>query len=141
MEVPSFVAGLYTNKVTVGELKMGQLKPVILVDVRSPEDYAIDRIRHSISVPLDDIQDGDGIEKVQAIVGASLNQNQHTPTVVLYCEICPGAIRAYQQLKQTGLNLAVLQGGLTAWRQTVPAGQDAEILTKITAAMTMPACR
>jgi rhodanese-related sulfurtransferase len=131
MPIPSFIAGLYTHKVTVTDLEAGNLKPVILVDVRSPAEYAGDRIEHSISLPLDDIQDGEGVEKLQAIALATFQPNSPEPLIVLYCEICPAAIRAYQHLKKTGLNLAVLQGGLTAWRQTVPATKDEEILSPI----------
>jgi rhodanese-related sulfurtransferase len=132
MSMPSFVAGLHTNKISVTDfLETGKLKPIILVDVRSPDEYAVDRIEHSFSVPLDDIQDGVGIEKVQAIAQANLQPNCPEPLIVLYCEICPGAIRAYQRLKKTGLNLAVLQGGLTAWRQSIPAAKDTEVLARI----------
>jgi rhodanese-related sulfurtransferase len=131
MYVPSFIAGSYTNKITVSDLEAGKLKPVILVDVRSPDEYAGDRIEHSISVPLADIQEGEGVEKLQAIAQANFQPNSPDPLIVLYCEICPAAIRAYQRLKQTGLNLAVLQGGLTAWRQTVPAAKDEEVLAAI----------
>lgn len=131
MPLPSFIASVSTDKVTVNDLEAGKLKSVILIDVRSPEEYAQDRIGQSLLVPLDEIQEGEGIEKVQKIARANLKPDQPEPTIVLYCAICPAAIRAYQRLKRTGLNLVVLSGGITAWRQIVPATKDSEVLEAI----------
>jgi hypothetical protein len=41
------------------------------------------------------------------------------------------SVKAYQQLKNTGLNLVVLKGGIKAWREAVPAQQDAQMLAPI----------
>lgn len=133
MPIPSFIASLTTSKVTVRDLEAGSLKPVILIDVRSPEEYARDRIGHSLLVPLEAIQEGHGIQTVEQIAKTYSQPGQPDPTIVLYCEICPGAIRAYQKLQRTGLNLVVLSGGITAWRQMVPCGKDAEVLAPIAA--------
>ncbi|MBF2029015.1 MAG: hypothetical protein IGS48_20015 [Oscillatoriales cyanobacterium C42_A2020_001] len=131
MPIPSFIASFSTSKITVHDLEAGHLKPVIFIDVRSPEEYARDRIAHSLLVPLKEIQEGHGIQTVEQIARAYSQSGQPDPTIVLYCEICPGAIRAYQKLQRTGLNLVVLSGGITAWRQAVPRGKDAEILAPI----------
>lgn len=131
MLLPTFIATLSTHKVTVNDLESGNLKPIILIDVRSPEEYAQDRIGQSLLVPLEEIQEGRGIQTIEQIAKTYSQAGQPEPTIVLYCEICPGAIRAYQKLHRTGLNLVVLSGGITAWRQAVPRGKDAEILAPI----------
>ncbi|MEG3881931.1 rhodanese-like domain-containing protein [Microcoleus sp. herbarium7] len=132
MDIPTFIASLNTKQVTVAELQQGKLKSVILIDVRSPEEYAEDRIGESPLVPLIDIEAGFGIKQVQAIARSSVKSNQTQPTVVLYCARGGRSVKAYQKLQKTNLNLAFLSGGITAWREAVPAKQDAEILALIT---------
>lgn len=115
MDVPTFIASLNTKKVTVAELQQGKLKPVILIDVRSPEEYAEDHIGQSLLVPLTDIEADFGIKRIRAITQASAKSNQPQPTLVLYCTSGMRSVKAYQQLKNTGLNLVVLKGGIKAW--------------------------
>lgn len=132
MPLPSFISSFSTHKITAQELATGAVGPVILIDVRSPEEYADDRICGSFSVPLETIQAGGGVQQIQALV-SHIHPATHTapPTIVLYCSVCPGAIRAYQKLQAAGLKIAVLFGGLTAWRQQVAPAQDATILASV----------
>lgn len=132
MDISTFIASLNAKKVTVAELQQGKLKPVILIDVRSPEEYAEDRIGESPLVPITDIEAGFGVKQVQAIAQASVKSNQPQPTIVLYCARGTRSVKAYQRLQKTGLHLAFLSGGITAWREAVPAKQDAQILAPIT---------
>ncbi|MEG3938482.1 MULTISPECIES: rhodanese-like domain-containing protein [unclassified Microcoleus] len=132
MDILTFIASLNTKQVTVAELQQGKLKPVILIDVRSPEEYAEDRIGESPLVPITDIEAGFGVKQVQAMARSSVKFNQPQPTVVLYCARGARSVKAYQKLQKTGLNLAFLSGGITAWRQAIPAKKDAEILAPIT---------
>jgi rhodanese-related sulfurtransferase len=132
MDIPTFIASLNAKKVTVAELQQGKLKPVIFIDVRSPEEYAEDRIGESPLIPITDIQAGFGIKQIQAIAKASIKPNQPQPTIVLYCARGPRSIKAYKKLAKTGLNLVYLSGGITAWREVVPAQKDTQILAPIT---------
>jgi rhodanese-related sulfurtransferase len=132
MDIPTFIASLNTQKVTVAELQQGKLKPVILIDVRSPEEYAEDRIGQSLLVPLTDIQAEFGVKRIRAIAQASAKPSQTRPTIVLYCTAGSRSIKAYKQLEKTGLNFVVLSGGIKAWRKAVSAQKDAEILAPIT---------
>src|SRR4028118_361777 len=141
MDVPTFIASLNTKQVTVAELQQGKLQPVLLIDVRSalrssaslsPEEYAEDHIGQSLLVPLTDIEADFGVKRIRAITQASAKSNQPQPTLVLYCTAGMRSVKAYQQLKNTGLNLVVLKGGIKAWREAVPAQQDAQILAPIT---------
>ena len=131
MDVPTFIASLNTKKVTVAELQQGKLKPVIFIDVRSPEEYAEDRIDQSLLVPLTDIETDFGVKRIRAIAQASAKPNQPQPTIVLYCTAGMRSVKAYQRLEKTGLNFVVLAGGIKAWRKAVPAQQDAPILSRI----------
>ena len=132
MDLLTFIASLNTKQVTVAEFQQGKVKPAILIDVRSPEEYAEDRIGESPLVPLIDIEAGFGVKQVQAIARSTVKSNQPQPIIVLYCARGARSVKAYQKLQKTNLNLAFLSGGITAWREAVPAKQDAQILAPIT---------
>ncbi|MEG5033049.1 rhodanese-like domain-containing protein [Microcoleus sp. AT3-D2] len=150
MDILTFIASLNTKQVTVAELQQGKLKPVILIDVRSPEEYAEDRIGESPLVPIIDIEMGFGVKQIQSIVKARVKSDQHQPVIVLYCARGGRSVKAYKQLekvaqysqqsagnetnkiKDISLNVVVLSGGIKAWRQAVPAPKDAQILDPIT---------
>ena len=150
MDILTFIASLNTKQVTVAELQQGKLKPVILIDVRSPEEYAEDRIGESPLVPLTDIEMGFGVNQVQAIVKAWVKSDRPQPIIVLYCARGARSVKVYKQLekiarysqdaggnetnkiKNISLNIVVLSGGIKAWRETVPAQKDAQILAPIT---------
>ena len=150
MDILSFIAALNTKQVTVAQLQQGKLKPVILIDVRSPEEYAEDRIGESPLVSLIDIEMGSGVKQIQSIVKARVKSDRPQPIIVLYCTKGGRSVKAYKQLekvarssqesagnetnniKDISLNVVVLLGGITAWRQAVPAPKDAQILAPIT---------
>ena len=150
MDIPTFIASLNTKQVTVAQLQQGKLKPVILIDVRSPEEYAEDRIGDSPLVPLTDIEMGFGVKQIQSIVKARVKSDRPQPVIVLYCTKGARSVKAYKQLekvarhsqesarnetnkiKDINLNVVVLSGGITTWRQAVPAPKDAQVLAPIT---------
>lgn len=132
MDIPSLITSWTIKQVTVNQLRQGQLKPIILIDVRSPEEYAEDHIAQSLLVPLSDIEAGVGVKQIRALVPTSPSPRQSQPTLVLYCKSGQRAVTAYQHLQKTGLNFVVLDGGITAWRQVVPATKDTQILSPIT---------
>jgi adenylyltransferase/sulfurtransferase len=118
--IPTFISRLSTPQITATELAQGTLNPIILIDVRSPAEYAQDAIADSQLVPITEIQAGSGIDHIQAIAQSASQLHHSQPTLVLYCKTDPRSIRAYHALKKTGLNFAVLAGGITAWREVVP---------------------
>jgi rhodanese-related sulfurtransferase len=135
MDVPTFINSLNTKQVTVAELQQRKLQQVILIDVRSLEEYTEDHIAKSVLVPLTDIESSFGVKRIRTIAQESAKSNQTQPTIVLYCTSGMRSVKAYQLLKNTGLNLVVLSGGIKAWRQTIPPQKDAEILAPITKAV------
>jgi len=150
MDILTFIASLNTKQVTVAQLQQGNLKPVILIDVRSSEEYAEDRIGESPLVSPIDIEMGFGVKQIQSIVKARVKSDRPQPVIVLYCARGARSVKAYKQLekvarysqesggnetnniKDISLNVVVLSGGIKAWRQAVPAAKDAQILAPIT---------
>lgn len=126
-DIPSIITGTQAKQVTVAELQQGKIKPILLIDVRDPQEYAEDRIGQSSLIPLTDIEVGFGVKQIRSLV---LN-TEPKPTLVLYCSKGSRSIKAYKSLKETGLNMVVLSGGITAWRKAVPASQDKIVLEKI----------
>ncbi len=132
MDLLTYVSSLSTPQVSVDKLQSGQLKPVILVDVRSPKEYDRDRIGNSILIPLKDIESGTAIQKIRGIVQSNTHPDQKMPTIVLYCKVGGDrSFKAYKELEKTGLNFVVLSGGIKEWRQAVPAKNDAAVLEPI----------
>lgn len=132
MDVPTYITSLNTPQIKVAELAQGQLKPIILIDVRSPEEYAEDHIGQSQSVPLVDIEAGFGIQRVQKIAQAQAKANQPQPTIVLYCTSGMRSVKAFKHLSKTGLKFVVLTGGIKAWRQEITAQKDNGCLSSST---------
>lgn len=129
--VPTFIAGWRTPQITPEEIQQGKEKPAMLIDVRSPEEYAEDKIGDSPLVPFTDIEAGFGVNQIQTLVKANTKPNQPSPTVILYCHSGPRSFRAYQKLKEAGLDTVVLTGGITDWRKQFAVSQDMAILAKI----------
>lgn len=134
MDIPTFVASLSTPQITASDLQQGKVKPVILIDVRTPEEYQEDHIANSILVPNEDIQADFGIKQIYAIVEAA-KSNPVKPTLVLYCHSGARSVKAYKRLESAGLKpkleIVVLSGGITRWRKTVAKQQDAQLLKPI----------
>jgi rhodanese-related sulfurtransferase len=131
MDVQTLITNIQAPHITVAELQQGKLKPVLLIDVRSPDEYNEDRIGKSPLVPLTEIEASIGLEQIRSLVAKSAYSTQLKPTVVLYCTKGPRSVKAYKLLKDKGLNIRVLSGGITAWRQTVAAEQDTTVLAPI----------
>lgn len=123
--------GITANHITAAELKQGKLKPVILIDVRSPAEYAEDRIANSQLIPLDEIETGVGVERIKKLVQKSAGSSPVQPTILFYCTKGPRSVKAYQRLEKAGLKIAFLSGGITNWRETVSPEQDLAVLSTV----------
>lgn len=131
MDIPTWIGSWNTKQVTATQLQQGELKPVILIDVRSPEEYTEDHIGDSLLVPLTDIEAGFGRKRIRAMAQSNAKFNQTQPTIVLYCQSGPRSIKAYQRLENSQLKFVVLKGGIKAWRQAIPKSKDIEVLAPI----------
>jgi len=95
--------------ITVHDLKarMDAGQDFVLVDVRNPNEYDICRIPGSVLIPLPDIEQGPGIEKVRALLnGAEL---------IVHCKSGMRSARALGILAQAGIVGKNLEGGILAW--------------------------
>ncbi len=93
------------DRVTPAELKtmLDNNEPVVLIDVRSPEEFAAGHIPGSVSIPVDTIE---GV--------ASLPTGRR---IILYCKAGKRTQRAFEILSGKGFTgLSVLDGGLDAWK-------------------------
>lgn len=103
-------------EMTVQELKqlMEQgAKDYILIDVRNPNEYEIAKIPGSTLIPLSDIEEGNGVEKVKELT------NGHR--LIAHCKMGGRSAKALRILKEAGIDGTNLKGGIRAWSQEIDA--------------------
>ncbi|MGB6014444.1 MAG: molybdopterin-synthase adenylyltransferase MoeB, partial [Nodosilinea sp.] len=107
------------EKAGLAEMSVTELKQVLdsgddnvlLLDVRNPNEYEIARIPGSVLVPLPDIENGDGVEKVKSLL------NGHR--LIAHCKMGGRSAKALGILKQHGVEGTNVKGGITAWSKEV----------------------
>jgi adenylyltransferase/sulfurtransferase len=82
-------------------LDAGQPVPVLL-DVREPMEYQINRLPSSVLIPLGSLPD-------------SLGELDGTREIVAYCHHGVRSVRAVELLRAAGFRARNLKGGITAW--------------------------
>ncbi|NJO93479.1 MAG: molybdopterin-synthase adenylyltransferase MoeB [Hydrococcus sp. RM1_1_31] len=103
-----------TPEMTVKELKDlldSSANDYVLIDVRNPNEYEIAKIPGSVLIPLPDIENGSGVEKVKEIV------NGHR--LIAHCKMGGRSAKALGILKQAGIEGINVKGGITAWSREV----------------------
>jgi len=101
-------------EMTVTELKQlldSDADDYVLIDVRNPNEYEIAKIPGAVLVPLPDIENGSGVEKVQSML------NGHR--LIAHCKKGGRSAKALGILKQAGIEGINVKGGITAWSQEV----------------------
>ncbi|NEQ86238.1 MAG: molybdopterin-synthase adenylyltransferase MoeB [Moorea sp. SIO2I5] len=83
----------------------------VLIDVRNPHEYDIAKISGSVLVPLPDIEQGSGVEKVKELV------NGHR--LIAHCKKGGRSAKALGILKEAGIEGINVKGGITAWSQEI----------------------
>ena len=102
------------EEITVQQLKElldSGAKDYVLLDVRNPNEYEIARIPGAILVPLPDIENGNGVNKVKELV------NGHK--LVVHCKMGGRSAKAISLLKESGIDGINVKGGINAWSQEV----------------------
>lgn len=85
--------------------KLDAGEPVVLIDVRQPEEYAVCRIAGSTLIPLGEVQRR--VEEIEAPDGS---------LVVVYCHHGVRSLTGAMMLKMAGVgNVASMAGGIEAW--------------------------
>jgi adenylyltransferase/sulfurtransferase len=102
------------SEMTVGELKQlidSGAQDYVLLDVRNPNEYDIARIPGSVLVPLPDIENGAGVEKVRSLV------NGHR--LIVHCKMGGRSAKAIGLLKAAGIDGTNVKGGIQAWSREI----------------------
>ncbi|MDJ0695386.1 molybdopterin-synthase adenylyltransferase MoeB [Mastigocoleus sp. MO_188.B34] len=83
----------------------------VLLDVRNPHEYEIAQIPGSVLVPLPDIENGAGVDKVKEIL------NGHR--LIAHCKMGGRSAKALGILKENGIEGINVKGGITAWSREI----------------------
>ena len=117
--IPQAKAAEEQSKAAIPEITVKELKDLIdkgadafvLIDVRNVNEYEIARIPGSVLIPLPEIEQGSGIEKVR-----ELAKNYK---VLAHCKMGGRSARALNLLKEAGIEGTNVVGGITAWSREV----------------------
>lgn len=117
--IPQARAEEAKQKAEIPEMSVQQLKQLldssadefVLLDVRNPNEYEIARIPGSVLVPLTEIERGEGVAQVRAL----LNGNR----LIVYCKLGGRSAKALALLKQAGIEGTNVKGGIQVWSQEV----------------------
>jgi rhodanese-related sulfurtransferase len=91
--------------------KMDRQEDYLLVDVRSPEEYQTSKIPGAVSIPLSAIEQGEGVEQIQKMLGDRV--------LILYCTAGYRSATALLKLKQLGLQGIQVKGGMNDWYKEI----------------------
>ncbi|MEP0909774.1 molybdopterin-synthase adenylyltransferase MoeB [Leptolyngbya sp. GB1-A1] len=117
--IPQAKAAEAQQQAAMEEITVQQLKEIldssasdyVLLDVRNPNEYDIAKIPGSVLVPLPDIEEGGGVEKVRELV------NGHK--LIVHCKMGGRSTKAIGVLKQSGIDGINVKGGINAWSQEI----------------------
>lgn len=117
--IPQAQADAAQEKANMQEMTVTELKTLldsdaqdyVLIDVRNPNEYEIAQIPGSILIPLPDIEQGSGVEKVKEVL------NGHR--LIAHCKMGGRSAKALGILKEHGIEGTNVVGGITAWSQEV----------------------
>ncbi len=102
------------QEMTVQELKElldSGADDFVLLDVRNPNEYEIAKLPGSVLVPLPEIENGTGVEKVKELL------NGHR--LVAHCKMGGRSAKALGILKEAGIEGINVKGGITAWSREI----------------------
>jgi adenylyltransferase/sulfurtransferase len=102
------------QEMTVQELKQlldSEAKDFILLDVRNPNEYEIAKLPGSVLVPLPEIENGKGVEKVKELI------NGHK--LIAHCKLGGRSAKALGILKDAGIEGINVKGGISAWSKEI----------------------
>ncbi|WP_448562983.1 molybdopterin-synthase adenylyltransferase MoeB [Trichothermofontia sp.] len=83
----------------------------VLIDVRNPHEYEIARIPGAVLIPLPEIEQGAGVDKVRELV------NGHR--LIAHCKMGGRSAKALAILKEAGIEGSNVVGGITAWSREI----------------------
>lgn len=102
------------QEMTVQELKQlfdSGVKDYLLLDVRNPNEYEIAKFPGSVLVPLSDIENGKGVEKVKELLNGQ--------RLIAHCKLGGRSAKALGIFKEAGIEGINVKGGIDAWSKEV----------------------
>lgn len=115
--IPQAKAMETQDQVQIPEITVTELSNLInnpeyvIVDVRNPSEWEIGRIPNTTLIPLPDIENGNGVEQVRALIG--------TRKLVVHCKLGGRSLKALGILKQAGIDGINVKGGINAWSDEI----------------------
>ena len=117
--IPQAKAQEAQEQMDISEMTVKDLKELIdsgaedyvLLDVRNPHEYEIGKIPGSVLVPLSEIENGPGVDKVKEML------NGHR--LIAHCKMGGRSAKALGILKQAGIEGTNVKGGINAWSKEV----------------------
>jgi len=108
-----------TNSEQIAEVNVQELKQIIdqgaigytIIDVRNPNEWEIGRIPGTTLVPLSEIEQGQGIEQIRALMGDN--------KLIVHCKLGGRSAKALGILQQAGIEGINLKGGINAWSEEI----------------------
>jgi adenylyltransferase/sulfurtransferase len=102
------------DEITVVELKqmLDGSTDMLLIDVRNPNEYEIASIPGAMLIPLPDIEQGDGVDRVRQLI-------YNGQRLVVHCKMGGRSAKALAILKQHGISGTNVKGGILAWSREV----------------------
>ncbi|BAQ62775.1 sulfur carrier protein adenylyltransferase ThiF [Geminocystis sp. NIES-3708] len=104
------------QEITVHDLKFlldSHPHDFVLIDVRNPNEYEIAKIPNSVLIPLPDIENGEGVQKIKELIDV----NGHR--LIAHCKMGGRSTKALQILKQAGIEGINVKGGILAWSKEI----------------------
>ena len=117
--IPQAQAEAAKQQQAIAEISVQELKQIldsgaedfVLLDVRNPNEYEIARIPGSVLVPLPDIENGSGIDKIKELT------NGHK--LIAHCKMGGRSAKALGILKEAGIEGTNVKGGIIAWSKEI----------------------
>ena len=117
--IPDAQAAEAEQKATIAEMSVTDLKSLldsgtddyVLLDVRNPNEYEIAKIPGSVLIPLSELENGTGVEKVRELV------NGHK--LIAHCKMGGRSAKALSILKEAGIEGTNVTGGILAWSREI----------------------
>ena len=117
--IPQAAAAAQEASNAIAEMSVKDLKQLmdsgkddyLLLDVRNPNEYEIAKIEGSVLIPLSELEDGNGVQKVKEML------NGHR--LIAHCKLGGRSAKALNILKQAGIEGTNVTGGIAAWSQEI----------------------
>lgn len=103
----------------IPEITVQELKQIIdrngegylIIDVRNPNEYEIAAIPGTVLVPLPEIEQGSGVEKIRSLLNGK--------KLIAHCKMGGRSAKALSILQKAGIEGINVKGGIKAWSEEI----------------------